>query len=175
MLVSKSTMNGLILSERIEKRILILRGQRVMLSMDLAELYQVAPKVLAQTVKRNIERFPSDFMFQLDFQEVSRSRSQFVTLKRGQNVKYLPYAFTEQGVAMLSSILKSKRAVQVNIEIMRAFVRLRELIASHKDLAKKLEELEQKYDGQFKVVFDAIRQLMAPPETKPHRIGFRAR
>ena len=175
MLVSKSTMNGPVLNERIEKRILILRGQKVMLSTDLAELYQVAPKVLVQTVKRNIERFPSDFMFQLDFQEVSRSRSQFVTLKRGQNVKYLPYAFTEQGVAMLSSVLKSKRAVQVNIEIMRAFVRLRQLLSSHRDLARKLAALEQKYDAQFKVVFDAIRHLMAPPEPKPRRIGFRAR
>ena len=168
-------MNGPVLNERIEKRILILRGQKVMLSTDLAELYQVAPKVLVQTVKRNIERFPSDFMFQLDFQEVSRSRSQFVTLKRGQNVKYLPYAFTEQGVAMLSSVLKSKRAVQVNIEIMRAFVRLRQLLSSHRDLARKLAALEQKYDAQFKVVFDAIRHLMAPPEPKPRRIGFRAR
>ncbi len=168
-------MNGLVLSERIEKRILILRGQRVMLSMDLAELYQVAPKVLVQTVKRNIERFPSDFMFQLDFQEVSRSRSQFVTLKRGQNVKYLPYAFTEQGVAMLSSVLKSKRAVQVNIEIMRAFVKLREMIASNKDLAKRLDELEKKYDSQFKVVFDAIRELMTPVPPKPRHIGFGTR
>ena len=168
-------MNSLVLNERIEKRILILRGQRVMLSTDLAELYEVAPKILVQAVKRNIERFPGDFMFQLDFQEVRHSRSQFVTLKRGQNVKYLPYAFTEQGVAMLSSVLRSKRAVRVNIEIMRAFVKLRELIASNKELAKRLDELEKKYDSQFKVVFDAIRQLMAPPEPKPRRIGFRAR
>ena len=168
-------MNGLALNKRIEKRILILRGQKVMLSTDLAELYEVAPKVLVQAVKRNIERFPSDFMFQLDFQEVRRSRSQFVTLNRGQNVKYLPYAFTEQGVAMLSTVLKSKRAVQVNVEIMRAFVRLRQLLASHKDLARKLVALEKKYDSQFRVVFDAIRQLMAPPEPKPRRIGFRAR
>jgi len=168
-------MNGLALNKRIEKRILILRGQKVMLSTDLAELYEVAPKVLVQAVKRNIERFPSDFMFQLDFQEVRRSRSQFVTLNRGQNVKYLPYAFTEQGVAMLSTVLKSKRAVLVNVEIMRAFVRLRQLLASHKDLARKLVALEKKYDSQFRVVFDAIRQLMAPPEPKPRRIGFRAR
>jgi phage regulator Rha-like protein len=168
-------MNGLALNKRIEKRILILRGQKVMLSTDLAELYEVAPKVLVQAVKRNIERFPSDFMFQLDFQEVRRSRSQFVTLNRGQNVKYLPYAFTEQGVAMLSTVLKSKRAVQVNVEIMRTFVRLRQLLASHKDLARKLVALEKKYDSQFRVVFDAIRQLMAPPEPKPRRIGFRAR
>ena len=168
-------MNSLAISVKVEKQILLLRGQKVMLSTDLAELYEVAPKVLVQAVKRNIERFPSDFMFQLDFQEVRRSRSQFVTLNRGQNVKYLPYAFTEQGVAMLSTVLKSKRAVQVNVEIMRTFVRLRRLLASHKDLARKLEELEKKYDGQFKVVFDAIRQLMAPPEPKPPSIGFRAR
>ena len=169
-------MDGLALNERIEKRILILRGQKVMLSTDLAELYEVAPKVLVQAVKRNIERFPSDFMFQLDFQEVRRSRSQIVTLNRGQNVKYLPYAFTEQGVAMLSTVLKSKRAVRVNIEIMRAFVRLRELIASNKELAKRLDELEKKYDSQFKVVFDAIRELMTPPNTpRPRRIGFRTR
>lgn len=168
-------MNGLVISERIEKRILLLRGQKVMLSTDLAELYKVVPKVLVQAVKRNIERFPSDFMFQLDFQEVRRSRSQIVTLNRGQNVKYLPYAFTEQGVAMLSTVLKSKRAVQVNIEIMRAFVRLRQLLASHKDLARKLVALEKKYDSQFRVVFDAIRQLMAPSDPKPRRIGFRAR
>lgn len=168
-------MNGLVLHERIEKRILILRGQKVMLSTDLAELYEVAPKVLVQAVKRNIERFPSDFMFQLSFQEVRSSRSQIVTLNRGQNAKYLPYAFTEQGVAMLSTVLKSKRAVQVNIEIMRAFVKLREMIASNKELAKRLDELEKKYDSQFKVVFDAIRQLMAAPDPTPRRIGFRAR
>jgi phage regulator Rha-like protein len=170
---------SLIPSEVIEKKIFLLRGQKVMLSLHLAELYQVEPKVLTQSVKRNIERFPQDFMFQLTWDEVSRlksqfvistaisrkiSRSQFVTLKRGLNIKYPPYAFTEQGVAMLSSVLRSKRAVAVNIEIMRAFVRLRKILASHAELARKLEQLEKKYDSQFRVVFDAFRQLMAPKE-----------
>ena len=176
--------------ERIEGLIFLIRGQKVMLSAELAELYGVQPKVLIQAVKRNIERFPSDFMFQLTRQEVTilksqivtssytstyRSRSQIVTLKRGQNIKYLPYAFTEQGVAMLSSVLRSKRAVRVNIEIMRAFVRLRRLLSTHADLARKLEELEKKYDSQFQVVFEAIRQLMMPPEPSPKKeIGFHA-
>ena len=159
-------------TETVERRILLIRGQKVMLDSDLAELYRVQTKVLNQAVKRNTKRFPGDFMFQLNLQEVRNSRSQIVTLKQGQNVKYRPYAFTEHGILMLSSVLKSERAVQVNIEIMRAFVRLRELIASNKDLAKRLDELEQKYDSQFKVVFDAIRRLMAPDPPKP-RIGFR--
>ncbi len=144
-----------------------------MLDYDLAELYGVETKTLNQAVKRNTKRFPRDFMFQLNFREVSGSRSQFVTLKRGQNIKYRPYAFTEHGILMLSSVLNSERAVQVNIEIMRAFVKLREMLASHKDLALKLAEMEKKYDSQFKVVFDAIRELMTPPEPKPRRIGFR--
>jgi len=173
-------MKDLIQSERIEKRIFFLRGQRVMLSMDLAELYGVAPRVLVQAVKRNIERFPADFMFQLNLQEVRNLKSQIVISSWGGQ-RFLPYAFTEQGVAMLSSVLKSKRAVQVNIEIMRAFVRLRALIASNKNLAKRLDDLEKKYDSQFKVVFDAIRELMTPPDPTPApllphkpRIGFRA-
>ena len=145
-----------------------------MLDYDLAKLYGVETKILNQAVKRNTKRFPRDFMFQLNFQEVSGSRSQFVTLKRGQNIKYRPYAFTEHGILMLSSVLSSERAVQVNIEIMRAFVKLREMLASHKDLALKLAAMEKKYDSQFKVVFDAIRELMTPPEPKPRRIGFRA-
>jgi ORF6N domain len=172
---------------RIEERIFLLRGHKVMLSPHLAELYGVEPKVLLQAVRRNSERFPADFMFQLTRQEVMRSRSQFVTLndstkgrsrsqivilKRGGNVKYAPYAFTEQGVAMLSSVLHSKRAIQVNVEIMRAFVRLRQLLASHAGLARKLEELEKKYDAQFKIVFDAIRQLMSSPAELRKQIGF---
>ena len=169
-------MNGLVPSERIEKRILLLRGQKMMLSMDLAELYGVAPKVLVQAVKRNSKRFPCDFMFQLNLQEVRSLRSQIVTSNKGRGgQRYLPYAFTEQGVAMLSSVLNSERAVQVNIEIMRAFVKLREMIASNKELAKRLDELEKKYDSQFKVVFDAIRELMTPLPPQPRRIGFRAR
>ena len=123
---------------------------------------------------KNIKRFPDDFMFQLAWEEVQALRSQFVILKQGtgKHSKYLPYAFTEQGVAMLSSVLRSERAVQVNIEIMRAFVKLREIISSNIELARKLEDLEKKYDSQFKIVFDAIRQLMVPPKKKKHPIGF---
>ena len=157
-------------SDHIQQHILLIRGQKVMLDSDLAELYEVTTRALNQAVKRNIGRFPADFMFQLNYQEVRISRSQIVTLKRGQNIKYLPHAFTEQGVAMLSSVLRSERAIQVNVEIMRTFVRLREMIASHKDLARRLSELEMKYDAQFKSVFDAIRQLMAPSVfTRPPR------
>ena len=146
-----------------------------MLDSELATLYSVGTKALNQAVNRNIERFPEDFMFRLTEEEATRLRSQIVTLKtgRGRHRKYLPYAFTEQGVAMLSSVLRSTRAVQVNIEIMRAFVRLRELIATNRDLARRLDHLEKKYDRQFKVVFDAIRELMAPPEKPRRSIGFR--
>ena len=158
--------------ERIESRILLLRGHKVMLSTDLAELYGVEPRALVQAVKRNIERFPEDFMFQLNEEEFSDLKSQFVTSSWGGIRRAAPYAFTEQGVAMLSSVLRSKRAVQVNVEIMRAFVRLRRMLASHKDLARKLDALEKRYDAQFKAVFDAIRQLMAPPEPKRRQIGF---
>ena len=158
--------------ERIERRILLIRGQKVMLSTDLAELYGVAPKVLVQAVKRNRERFPGDFMFQLTKAELANLKSQFVTSSWGGARRATPYAFTEQGVAMLSSVLRSPRAVQVNIAIMRAFVKLREIIASHHDLARRLEEMESHYDAQFRAVFDAIRELTEPPE-KPHRrIGF---
>jgi len=166
---------SLIPVDRIEKAILLIRGQKVMLDADLAELYGVETRVLVQAVKRNIERFPEDFMLQLSKEEVDFLRSQIVTLKegRGQHSKYLPYAFTEQGVAMLSSVLRSQRAIQVNIEIMRAFIRLRQMLASHVELARKLDALEKKYDAQFKQVFEAIRQLMAPPEPKRRPIGFR--
>ena len=161
---------------QIEKRIVLLRGQKVLLSSDLAELYGVKTKVLVQAVKRNRDRFPDDFMFQLAPKELAVLRSQFVTSneKRGRGGRrYPPYAFTEQGVAMLSSVLRSDRAVHVNIEIMRAFVRLRQMLASHADLARKLAALEQKYDAQFKVVFEAIHELMTPPEPKKKRpIGF---
>jgi len=158
--------------ERIEKRIYLFRGKKVMLSTDLADLYGVEVRALVQAVKRNIERFPEDFMFQLDEQEYEILKSQIVISSWGGPRRARPYAFTEQGIAMLSSVLHSKRAIRVNIQIMRAFVKLREMILSHKELAKKLEALEKRYDAQFKVVFDAIRQLMAPPE-KPHRkIGF---
>ena len=162
--------------EGIESRIFVIRGHKVILDADLATLYKVEAKVLNQAVKRNIGRFPEDFMFRLTTEETARLRSQTVTFKtgRGQYPKYLPYAFTEQGVAMLSSILRSRRAVLVNIEIMRAFVRLREMLGSHADLARKLDALETKYDTQFKVVFDAIRELMSPPAPRSRPIGFRA-
>ncbi len=160
--------------ERIEKRIFLIRAQKVMLDSDLAELYEVPTKVLVQSVKRNLVRFPTDFMFQLDYQEFNNLRSQFVTSKVGHGGRrYTPFAFTEYGVAMLSSVLNSERAILVNIEIMRTFGRLRHILSTHKDLARKLEDLEKKYDHQFKVVFDAIRQLMAPPPLPPkRRIGF---
>src|SRR3990172_7114456 len=143
-----------------------------MFSTHLAELYEVEPRALVQAVKRNIERFPPNFMFQLSKAEFKNLKSQIVTSSWGGLRRAAPYAFTEQGVAMLSSVLNSKRAVQVNIEIMRAFVRLRQIMSTHKDLARKLEVLEKKYDAQFKVVFDAIRQLMTPPQPKTRRIGF---
>ena len=161
-------------TERIESQIFLIRGQKVMLDKDLADLYEVEAKVLNQAVKRSLDRFPGDFMFQLTAEEVARLRSQIVTLKtgRGQHRKYLPYAFTEQGVAMLSSVLRSKRAVMVNVEIMRAFVRLRQMLGAHADLARKLAALERKYDSQFKAVFDAIRELMTSPPAKKRSIGF---
>jgi ORF6N domain len=155
----------------IEQKIYFIRGLKVMLSTDLAELYGVESRVLVQAVKRNSERFPEDFMFQLTNQEVANLKSQFVISSWGGR-RAAPYAFTEQGVAMLSGVLSSKRAVQVNIAIMRAFVKLREMISSNKELAKKLLELEKKYDMQFKVVFDAIRELMKHPEPKVKKIGF---
>lgn len=164
--------------ERIERSILLIRGQKVILDRELANLYEVSTKVFNQAVKRNSNRFPSDFMFQLEWEEVELlSRSQIVTLKRGENMKYRPHAFTEQGVAMLSSVLRSDRAIEVNIAIMRAFVRLRQILATHKDLARKLEDVERKlgeHDQSFQVVFEAIRQLMAPPAppSSKRRIGF---
>lgn len=182
-------------SFRIESRILFVRGQKVILDSDLAELYGVSTKVLNQAVKRNLERFPEDFMFRLNKEETkavlrsrivtldgenhrfsgqtgSSLRSQSVTLKRGQHLKYAPYAFTEQGVGMLSGVLNSPRAIQVHLTIIRTFVKLRELLASHADLARKLEEMEKKYDKQFSVVFDAIRALMAEDEKPKREIGF---
>jgi hypothetical protein len=163
--------------ERIETKILLLRGQKVMLDRDLAMLYGVPTKVLKQAVHRNAERFPHDFAFVLMPEEVATLRSQFVTSKtdpRG-GTRYAPMAFTEHGVAMLSSVLNSPRAIQVNIAIMRAFAQLRALLATHADLARKLEELEKKYDAQFRVVFDALRQLINPPEPSRKQIGFNVR
>jgi hypothetical protein len=165
---------SLIPSERIERAILLLRGQKIMLDRDLAGMYGVETRVLVQAVKRNLSRFPPDFMFQLSASELAEWRSQFVISNPAakMGLRRRPYAFTEQGVAMLS-ILHSERAVQVNIEIVRAFVRLRQLLTSHADLARKLDALEKRYDGQFKVVFDALRQLMTPPAAAKRRpIGF---
>jgi hypothetical protein len=168
----------LVPSERIEQSILFIRGEKVMLDFNLAELYSVETRTLVQAVKRNVDRFPSDFMFQLNKAELEIWRSQIVISKPSakMGLRRRPYAFTEHGVAMLSSVLHSPRAVQVNIEIIRAFVRLRRLLASHAGLAQKLAVMEKKYDLQFKVVFDAIRQLMAPIEAKkPQPIGFHTR
>ncbi|MBP1696769.1 MAG: DNA-binding protein [Deltaproteobacteria bacterium] len=162
--------------ERIERSILLIRGQKVMLDRDLAQLYGVETRALNQAVRRNIDRFPADFMFHLTREEILRI-SQFVTSSGHPGVRTLKFSknvmvFTEHGVAMLSSVLNSSRAVQVNIQIMRTFAKLREIISQHKDLARRLDELEKKYDAQFKIVFDAIRQLMASPEPKKRPIGF---
>jgi hypothetical protein len=167
-------MTEIIPAERIERKIYIIRRQKVMLSTDLAELYGVEPKVLVQAIKRNNERFPADFMFQLTNQEFKDLKSQFVTSSWGGTRRANPYAFTEQGVAMLSCVLRSKRAVRVNIEIMRTFVRLRKMLVSNTALAHKLKALEKKYDEQFRVVFEAIYQLMDASETKTNKkIGFK--
>ena len=166
---------NLVLAETIQNKIIMIRGEKVILDSDLASLYGVSTKRLNEQVRRNPGRFPADFMFQLTKEEYDILRSQFATLEkgRGRHRKYLPFAFTEQGVAMLSSVLNTERAILVNVEIMRTFVRLRDILATHKDLARKLEELEKKYDEQFAVVFEAIRELMKPPELPPkRRIGF---
>lgn len=155
--------------ERIEGHIYLIRGEKVMLSTHLAELYDVEPRALVQAVKRNLDRFPGDFMFQLSAGEFADLKSQIVTSSWGGARRAAPYAFTEQGVAMLSSVLHSTRAVMVNIEIMRAFVRLRRMLASNSDLARKLAALERKYDSQFKVVFDALRELMSLPGPRKKR------
>lgn len=161
------------LLEPIERAIRLIRQEKVILDADLADLYGVETRVLVQAVKRTRERFPPDFLFQLTKEEFTILRSQSVTSRGWGGRRYPPYAFTEQGVAMLSSVLRSSRAVQVNIEIMRAFMRMRRLLASHARLEKKILAMEEKYDGQFAVVFEALKQLMAPPEAKRRRIGFR--
>jgi hypothetical protein len=164
-------MDRLIPEERVEQAILLIRGQKIILDRDLARLYGVVTGELNRAVKRNLDRFPEDFMFQLNKQELDGLICQFGTSRWGGTRK-LPFAFTEQGVAMLSSVLKSKRAVQVNIQIMRTFTKLRQIIASHKDLLNKLEEMERNYDGQFKMVFEAIRKLMMPQVNSGKKIGF---
>ena len=166
-------MKSLVPMEAIERKILLIRGEKVMLDSDLAALYKVETKLLNKAVKRNIKRFPDDFMFQLTADEAMSLRFHFGTSNAGRGGRrYLPYAFTEQGVAMLSSVLSSSRAIEVNIMIMRAFVKLRRMIATHKDLARKLAEMEKKYDGQFKIVFDALRSLISEPSPKEKKIGF---
>jgi len=166
-------------SQQIEGCIFLIRGQKVILDSDLADLYGVETKALKRAVRRNRARFPEDFMFQLNNQEFIRLRCQNGTSKTGRGgSRYLPYAFTEQGVAMLSGVLTSPRAIKVNIEIMRAFIRLRQLLGTHKELARKLAELEQHlrhHDEQIQAIFDAIRQLMAAPEKQAKKIGFQLR
>jgi len=161
--------------ETIEKSIYLIRGQKVMLSTHMAQLYGVEPRSLVQAVKRNIQRFPEDFMFQLTSEEFDALKSQFVISSWGGLRRARPYAFTEQGVAMLSSVLRSERAIQVNIAIMRVFVRLRQMLATHKELATKLAELENRlkdHDEQILAIFEAIRALMVPPEKPKKKIGF---
>ena len=184
-------METMVPAEVIERKILLIRGHKVMIDADLAQLYGIETFNLNKSVKRNSERFPEDFMFQLTKEEadslrfqtgilkaVEQAKSQSVEIRRGrgQHRKYLPFVFTEQGVAMLSSVLRSRRAVQVNIAIMRAFVKLKEMLSTNKELAYKLTQLErkiEKHDEEIKLVFDAIRQLMSPPKTKKRKIGFR--
>ncbi len=171
---------SLVLAARVERCILILRGEKVLLDADLAALYGVTTGNLNKAVQRNLGRFPGDFMFRLTTEEFAGLSFHTGISKRASGRdpgrggrRYLPRAFTEQGVAMLSSVLRSERAVKVNIEIMRAFVRLRGMLAAHKELATKLREMERKYDAQFRVVFDALRELVTPPEEPPKgRIGF---
>ena len=162
--------------ELIEKRIYLIRNQKVMMDTHLAELYGVETKILNKAVSRNLERFPDDFMFQISKEEWNSLKFQFGTSKKGRGGRrYLPYAFTEQGVAILSSVLKIKRAVQVNIQIMRAFVKLREILSTHKELAQKLKELELKIDSNDKhiqAIFEFINQLIAPPEKPKRKMGF---
>ena len=166
-------MSELIPIETIATKILIIRGKKVLIDSDLAKLYAIETKGLKRAVRRNIERFPEDFMFEITKEEYDSLRSQFGTLKRGAHAKYLPYVFTEQGIAMLSSVLNSPQAVKVNIQIMRAFVKLREFMLSNKELHEKIDAMERKYDKQFKIVFDALRTLLETPKSKIKKIGFK--
>lgn len=165
----------LIPREMIERKIYLIRGQKVMMDRDLAALYMVETKYLKRQVRRNIDRFPSDFMFQLSKREFEDWRCQFGTSNSADKMglRYPPYVFTEPGVAMLSSVLDSKRAIQVNIQIIRTFIKLREILLTHDEIKRKIEAMEKKYDGQFQIVFEAIKKLMEPPPEKPkRRIGF---
>ena len=175
---SMAKQGAIVPASHIERAIFFIRGQKVMLDADLAVLYGVSTKVLVQAVRRNHARFPDDFLFQLTTEEARNLRPQSVASSFGRGWggrRYAPYAFTEHGVAMLSSVLRSPRAIQVNIAIMRTFVRLRQMLVSHEALARKLDALEKKYDAQFRAVFDAIRRLMSPPTAGRPTIGFRPR
>ena len=166
-------MKSIIPAERIEQKIYFIRSQKVMFDSDLAELYGVETKQLKRQVRRNIRRFPDDFMFEMTRDEYREYlRCQNGTLKKGQHSKYLPYAFTENGVAMLSTVLNSERAIDVNIQIMRTFTKLRTMLATHADLKRKIESMEQKYDKQFKVVFNVIKKLLEEPPKDTKKIGF---
>ena len=175
-----SPMGTSLLVERVAERIYTFRGHRVMLDSDLAGLYGVATKVLNQALRRNMKRFPDDFMFQLSAEEIGRLRSQIVTLKkgRGQHRKYLPFVFTEHGVLMLSNVLNSPKAIDMGIAIVRAFIQLREMLATHKELSRKFKELEEHvghHGKQIQEIFEAIRQIMAESEKPKRQIGFRAK
>jgi hypothetical protein len=174
---AKPMINDVVIStDSIQEKIYLVRGNKVMLSHDLASLYDVPTKALIQAVKRNEERFPDDFMFQLSDAEFHSLRSQIVTLEngRGRYPKYRPYAFTEQGVAMLSAVLSSDRAVQVSIGIIRVFVKLRQMALNHEQLSHRIDDLERKYDGRFQMIFEAVRELIGPRPVPPRRrIGFR--
>jgi hypothetical protein len=164
-------MGNLITVEDIEKRIYFIRGVKVMIDRDLAELYEVVTKRLKEQVRRNIDRFPADFMFELSYQEVMNLRSQIATSSWG-GTRYVPMAFTEQGVAMLSSVLRSKRAIQVNVQIMRAFVKLRHMILDHDDLKRELDELRKQTDERFQIVFTVLDKLVTEDEETKRKIGF---
>jgi len=169
-------MRSVVPVEAIERKILLIRGRKVMLDSDLAKLYGVPTFRFNEQVRRNLKRFPEDFMFQLTKDEHRSLISQFAISKIGRGGRrFLPYVFTEHGALMAANVLKSEKAIEASIYVVRAFAKLREMIASHKDLARRLAELEKKYDSQFKVVFDAIRQLMEPAKPKPRRIGFHAK
>lgn len=173
-IMKKKVTSVIIPNERIIRRIFFMRGKKVMIDSDLAEMYGVTTGQLNQAVKRNKDRFPEDFMFQFTAQELENWKSQIVISNRERmGLRKLPYVFTEQGVAMLSSVLKSKRAIQINIHIMRVFTELREMLLTHKDLRDKIEKMERKYDKQFRVVFDALRQMMIEKIEPVKKIGFK--
>lgn len=173
-MTEKKIKNSLIPNERILSGILFIRGNKVMIDYDLAKLYKVETRILIQAVKRNIKRFPADFMFQLNEKESENMRSQFVTASK-RNIRYKSYAFTEQGVAMLSSVLNSEQAIMVNIQIIRTFTQLRELLATNTKLRVKIENMEKKYDNKLKEVFDLLKQLFMEKSKPKNQIGFRAK